>query len=146
TELNQNNPNPGRGQWVLVVEDESDLLDLETSMLEGMGYNVIQASSGKRALQVFQELGNKIELVISDNSLPGISGLEVFKELRKINRQIPLILTSGLGEEELRQESQDAAIQVDHYLSKPFTHQELGETLQRVLASHSKSTTTAEHH
>lgn len=127
----------GKGQCVMVIEDEIDLLEMESEMLQNMGYEVLKAPSGKVALQLFKEHQKDIDLVISDSSLPGISGLEVFQRLRKLKNKVPFILASGLGEDELRNEGLLSGIHVDDYLSKPFTRQELGQIIQKVLPSSS---------
>ncbi|MCC7403948.1 MAG: response regulator [Bdellovibrionales bacterium] len=129
------NPNHGRGQKVLVVEDETELLELESSMLEGLGFEVFRAPDGTQALQLFSELGFQLDLVISDNSLPGITGLELFREMRKVNQSIPLILASGLDERKVREQESQVDVTVDRFLAKPFTSQELGDVLHSVLPS-----------
>ncbi len=82
---------------VLLVDDEVLLRTTIEKILSLRGQNVLSASDGREALQIFSEHFDKIDVVITDMMMPGMDGVEFIHELRKLNRCIPIILTSGLG-------------------------------------------------
>ncbi len=81
---------------VLVVDDEEFLRELLTDLLAELGYNVIQASNGDEAVNIYQERKDEIGLVILDVVMPGKDGFEVLGELKKLNRDVKVVLTSGI--------------------------------------------------
>jgi len=121
----------GRGELVLLVEDEAPVRDVIQEMLEILGLEVVTAASGGEALQVFERFQTDIELVISDVVLSGISGLEVLKKVQQLKPELPVVLMSGypLGDDA---RSELSAGTTD-WLSKPFSSEELGKIIERVL-------------
>lgn len=106
-------------QVILIVEDEQDILEGVRILLAGEGYTIIEAASGEDALKKFNDV---IDLVILDVKLPGISGLRVCEELRKISTVPILFLTA-------KSLDSDKTIGLmaggDDYLVKPFSYSEL---------------------
>jgi two-component system phosphate regulon response regulator PhoB len=105
-------------EQILVIEDEKDILSMVRLRLESRGFNVFTAESGELALQWMAE--HKPDLILLDLMLPGISGLEVLKQIRTDRNlaPIPILIVSALGEEN------DVVVGLergaDDYLSKPF--------------------------
>ena len=103
---------------LLVVEDEEKLLRTLSDFLTMQGYEVLQASDGQKALEIFYDNMNKIDLILLDILLPQINGNEVLKEIRK-NSQTPVIMLTANSsvEKQLHSFSQGA----DDYIVKPYT-------------------------
>ncbi len=106
-------------QVILIVEDDSAIREGIRILLEGEGYTVLEAASGEEALL---RINDAVDLVILDIMLPGISGIKVCEELRKISNVPVLFLTAKTQES-------DKTIGLmaggDDYLSKPFSYAEL---------------------
>jgi len=85
----------GRGEHVLFVDNESVLVFVGTKMLEQSGYKVTGLSSGEAALRVFRRRPEEFDAVITDLSMPAMSGLQLARELRNLRADIPILLTSG---------------------------------------------------
>jgi two-component system, cell cycle sensor histidine kinase and response regulator CckA len=111
---------------ILFVDDEEMLLNLGQTVLSAFGYQVLTANSGQRALDLFRNAANRIELVVTDLVMPGMSGRELVDHLRRLAPGLPILRTSGY----LRR---PAEVQHDTYLRKPFTSQELLRAVRRLL-------------
>ncbi len=92
----------GGTETVLLVEDDEDVRKPVRQMLEGFGYAVIEAVDGNDAVEKFLQSRKKIKLLMLDVILPGLSGIEVLKEIRKVSPGIRAIFTSGYSEEHVR--------------------------------------------
>ncbi len=78
---------------ILVVDDEKNILKLYKAELEDEGYNVVTANSGKEALEVFQQ--ENPDLVTLDIMMPDIDGIQVLRQLKQENPQIPVIMLTA---------------------------------------------------
>jgi two-component system, cell cycle sensor histidine kinase and response regulator CckA len=88
---------PGQGT-ILVVEDEPTLRRVSSKLLEKLGYQVLEASCGERALEIFSERNGEIDLVLLDMIMPGLTGLQTLERLRALNPRVRVILCSGMDE------------------------------------------------
>jgi len=88
---------PGQGT-ILVVEDEPTLRRVSGKLLEKLGYQVLEATSGERALEIFAERRGDIDLVLLDVIMPGLDGLQTLERLRALDPRVRVILCSGMGE------------------------------------------------
>jgi len=125
-------PVPRGEETILVVEDEDGVRALVLKLLESLGYRLLQAQSGPRAVDVWREHGSTIDLLITDVVMPGgMNGLELAERLRHTRPSLKVIFTSGyLGEvsrDDFRRRETDA------YLAKPFSLPELGRLVRRTL-------------
>lgn len=82
-------------EWILVVDDDPILLDVCGQMLEHLGYQVITASGGHEALEIFRTHAGLFDLVISDVNMPEMNGAELTGELLTIRSNLPILLYSG---------------------------------------------------
>src|ERR1700730_1395957 len=89
----------GSRDYILFVEDEPEVADVASEMLAEEGYKVILARDGFEALKIYRKMGNQIGLVILDFFLPVMDGDAVFDELRAINPNIDVVLSSGFAEQ-----------------------------------------------
>ena len=124
--------NPDSNGLILLIDDEPVVLDVGRLMLEKLGYNVLQATNGMEASQVFIENKDSICLVILDMILPDESGLDTCKKLKEIKSDVKVLHTSGLGR---AQNGDGLGCDFDGFLQKPFRIEELSSTLKELLAS-----------
>jgi DNA-binding response OmpR family regulator len=113
---------------LLLVDDETKVIDFMKPFLEGEGFEVSSASSGPEALRKAQELSP--HLVVLDWMLPGMSGLEVCRELRKTSR-LGIIMVTAKAEE--TDKVLGLEMGADDYLAKPFSLRELSARIKSVL-------------
>ena len=117
---------------ILLIDDEKMILDVGIELLEELGYTVQSAMRGQEAIDVFQRDRSKIDLVIMDMIMPGMSGGETFDRLKKIDPDIKVLLSSGYSIN-----SQAAKILqrgCDGFIQKPFNMNQLAEKVQGILA------------
>ena len=85
----------GNGETILVVDDEAAILDVSTELLQGAGYKVITARSGEEALEAYRTRGQIISLVIMDLGMPGMGGQRALQELKRLNPEVKVLISSG---------------------------------------------------
>jgi PAS domain S-box-containing protein len=124
----------GSGEWILVVDDESTIQLITKKILEKAGYKVHLAGEGLEALSLYTLHQDQIEVVLTDMMMPGLDGLLMIQELRKINPEIRIITSSGLS-------SPAAVAAGQFFLSKPYTAESLLKTVLLALAIKSKKLT-----
>ena len=125
----QNQTNPPRHIRILLVDDDPDMRELNAEVLIRSGYNVDTANDGADAWNALNEAN--YDLLITDNQMPRVMGLELIKKLRSEDKTLPIILVSGtVPTEELKQHPW---LQLDAMLSKPFSIAELLDTVKEVL-------------
>ena len=121
---------PGGSERVLVVEDNEDVLEVTSAMLTTFGYRVLCARNGAEALQMLKS-GQEFELLFSDVVMPnGMSGVELARETRRLNRSIKILLTSGYAGDVLERHRS-----VDEFpiIDKPFQLADLARRLRSIL-------------
>jgi PAS domain S-box-containing protein len=120
----------GRGERILFVDDEGVLLFVGTMSLEQKGYAVTGMPNGDAALRELRINPDKYDVVLTDLSMPGMSGLQLAEEIRKLRADLPVILTSGY----VSPEDQTRANQAGVYavLNKPVNTKELLATLSKL--------------
>ena len=119
----------GNQQHVLYIDDEDSLIFLATRLLEKMHYRVTSHVDGARALADFRARPQEFDAVVTDFSMPGMSGLDVAREILAIRPDVPIILTSGY----IRAEERERALQsgIREFILKPNTVEELCFALHR---------------
>jgi two-component system cell cycle sensor histidine kinase/response regulator CckA len=115
---------------ILFCEDEHVIRTTTTRMLEELGHKVIIAVNGTEALTKYREMYREIDAIILDNLLPDVSGYEVFKELKKINPQVKVIMCSGYSSGREYEKAREAGIRL--FLFKPYTLEELLDALENI--------------
>jgi len=124
-------PPRGEQQRIVVVEDEEALLRLTIEILDNLNYLPIGFTSGAEALQSFHADPDQFDAIITDERMPGMSGSFLIREIRKVNRSIPVILVSGYtGGMLMNRAYNEGASEV---LKKPLSARELAMSLARVL-------------
>ncbi|MGD9210415.1 MAG: ATP-binding protein [Desulfobacteraceae bacterium] len=122
---------PTGNQRILFVDDEPALVDMGMQRLTRLGYQVEAHTNSIEALDFFQANPNHYDLVITDMTMPNLSGDRLAKRLIEIRPDIPIILCTGYS----RQISDEkaAACGIRHFLMKPITIREMADTVKRVL-------------
>jgi PAS domain S-box-containing protein len=121
----------GRGETVMIVDDEPTLVALAEEMLAGLGYEPVGFESSRLALQVFRAEPERFDLVLTDEAMPDLVGTELACEIRRLRPDIPIILMSGHGGAALAERA--TAIGVREVLHKPLQRVDLAEALARAL-------------
>jgi PAS domain S-box-containing protein len=122
---------------ILLVDDEPELAFAAKKMLERLGYEVVTAADGFEALKVFRAGPDRFDLIITDQSMPGISGTELAKELTGIRAEVPIILCTGLGHAPNGAFSwkEREAAGIRELALKPLDRAEMAGIIRRVLDS-----------
>ncbi len=119
---------------ILVVEDDPDLLDLLRELLQLQGYTVLNAGSGRDALQLWELNANNIDLLLTDLTLPdGISGVALAAELQGRKANLKVIYSSGYALDVAEQ--MYGLPEGFSFLQKPFQPEDLWNLVQHHLAS-----------
>jgi PAS domain S-box-containing protein len=123
---------PWRGSGtILLVEDEDQIRMISKSLLQSMGFTVIDASNGKDALAMYQHNITAITLIVTDIGMPVMNGYEMIREIKKLNPGLPIIITSGFGDDDVT--SQIARKDVAWLISKPYNYDQLQNALKSVV-------------
>lgn len=119
-------------QKILVVDDEDVVRELIKGVLTDEPTEILEASDGSQALEIFRKDHESIDLVILDMIMPGIKGDEVLREMRSIRKDIRVIVSSGFMSEEQRDSLKK--YKVDAFLDKPFRDKDVIHTIIEVLS------------
>ncbi len=121
----------GGSERILLIDDESVLVQSIKNMLEKMGYAVLGVTSSQEALNIFKSRPDDFDLIISDQTMPGLTGAQLAQEINRIRPSIPLVLMTGFSETCLPEESKRLGI--DAYLIKPVSTKKLTTIIRKVL-------------
>jgi signal transduction histidine kinase/ActR/RegA family two-component response regulator len=127
----QPDQNPRGTERVLFVDDEELLMEWGKVALERLGYTVTALTDSAEALKLFSSDPSQFDLIITDQTMPGIPGLQLSKELLKIRPDIPIILCTGHSDTVSPEMAKEAGIR--EFLMKPLAKQELAQVIRRVL-------------
>jgi len=120
----------GKGERILVVDDEGSILAMTRAALENYGYAVTTAVSGMEAVSRFREDPNAFNLVITDYAMPFMDGPALIPVLRKIRPDVKIMMATG-SEDQIKNLSQD--VKIDGFVLKPFTTEGLLSVTHRAL-------------
>lgn len=123
----------GRGELILVVDDEPEILERASSMLEGEDYRIVLAKDGFEALQIYRRMEKKISLIILDFFLPVMDGDAVFDELKAINPNVQVVLSSGFAEQ--TKLGSMLARGLCGFIPKPYTSEKLIDQVRSIIAA-----------
>ncbi|MBV9463231.1 MAG: response regulator, partial [Verrucomicrobiae bacterium] len=116
---------------VLIVDDEQVVRTVASHILDEFGLKILTAESGPKAVEIYKKSGPEIDVVLLDMTMPGMNGVETFKELKKINPKVRVILTSGYSADEVQLNFDQG--ELAGFLEKPFTAQALSEKIGEAL-------------
>jgi CheY-like chemotaxis protein len=130
------NPAGGR-EYILLIDDEPEIAELASEMLAEEGYKVIVAKDGFEALKIFQRVNRQIGLVILDYFLPVMDGDAVFEELKALNPNVNVVLSSGFAEQ--NKIGAMLAQGLRGFIPKPYTRAKLLEQVRSTLDASRRS-------
>jgi DNA-binding NtrC family response regulator len=122
---------------ILLVDDEEKVVFVMKLMLGNLGCAVIAAVNGKEAMDLYQEHGDEITLVVTDIGMPVMDGYQLFQELKILNPVLPIIIASGFGNSIIS--SQISRENVAGFIDKPYHFDKVKEVIKNVLGNHCKS-------
>ncbi|MDB6160946.1 MAG: sensor hybrid histidine kinase [Gammaproteobacteria bacterium] len=121
----------GHGETVMIVDDERPLVALAEETLARLGYEPVGFDSSVAALQAFRAEPQRFDLVLTDETMPDLTGTELAREIRQLRPNISIILMSGYSDTELSERAQAAGI-ID-VLRKPLARRDIAEPVARAL-------------
>jgi signal transduction histidine kinase len=124
-------PMPRGCEHILLVDDEKSIADVTTGMLERLGYKVTVRISSHDALEAFRNLADRIDLLIADLTMPQMTGLQLYREIKKIRPDIKVIICTGFSEQLDSRKSK--VIGIEGFLNKPVIMADLARCVRSVL-------------
>ena len=121
----------GGNETVLVVDDEESLRGLARQIMGRAGYDLRWAASGEQALELYQEQGDRVDLVILDLGMPGMGGLKCLERLRRLDPQVKVLVASGYSHQGMV--NQVLAAGAAAFVAKPFRKKDLLGMVRQVL-------------
>ena len=120
-----------RDLTLLLIDDEEVVRDMVGEVLEQEGVSVLRAEDGARGVALFREQQERIDLVLLDLSMPGLSGEETFRRLRDVDPAVPVILSSGYDHDEARGRFGEGT--PAGFIQKPYRPEQLMAEIDRCL-------------
>jgi PAS domain S-box-containing protein len=124
-------PIPGGSEAILLVDDEADIVGLESQILERLGYQVEAMTSSSEALEAFRKRPEAYDMVITDVAMPDMSGDRLSGELMKIRPDIPVLMCTGFSE--AMTEEKVAALGIKGFLNKPIPADTFARKIRQIL-------------
>ncbi|QTA78331.1 Two component system response regulator/histidine kinase [Desulfonema limicola] len=118
-------------EHILIVDDEIDIIQMEQQMLERLGYKVTAFTDSLKALEAFSAAPLDFDVIVTDMTMPGITGYLLAKEMIRIRSNIPIILCTGFSEQIDEKKAEAAGIK--KYIIKPAARNDLAKALREVL-------------
>jgi signal transduction histidine kinase/ActR/RegA family two-component response regulator len=119
---------------ILLIDDEQQIIDIEQQILERLGYTVTSKTDSQEALEEFAAQPDHFDLVITDMTMPKMTGDQLAQQMMDIRPQIPVILCTGYNE--AISEEKALAMGIDKFVMKPVVKDELASTIRKVLDNH----------
>ncbi len=124
-------PSATGNERILIVDDEVAIVELNKAMLQELGYQVTERRCSMEALEVFKLQTDRFDLVITDMTMPNMTGTELAKNMLAIRPELPIILCTGFSE--LVTEEKAEAIGIRKLLMKPTSQDQLGQSIRDIL-------------
>lgn len=122
---------PGGNERILVVDDEEQIAGMMVAILSSLGYRTTSTGSSLEAFELFTAAPGNYDLLITDQTMPKMSGAELSRKVLTIRPELPIILCTGFSE--VIDRDQALALGIKGYLTKPLGTAELALTIRRVL-------------
>jgi two-component system cell cycle sensor histidine kinase/response regulator CckA len=118
---------------ILVIDDEEMIRDIAHDMLNHLGYDILSAADGENAIELFKNKNQSIDLVLVDLIMPRMNGMVCLQKLKEINKEIPVIVVSGISEVSKKRAVMELG--AHGYLEKPYSIKSLKDICASVLES-----------
>jgi signal transduction histidine kinase/CheY-like chemotaxis protein len=122
---------PRGSERILLVDDEPEIVRATAYTLERLGYRVTGVESGTEAWEAFEKERDAFDLVITDQTMPDLTGIELAKRMLKVRGDVPIILFTGYSESVSPETAREAGIR--EFVMKPIAKQDVAQTVRRVL-------------
>jgi DNA-binding NtrC family response regulator len=122
---------PRGHEWILIVDDELPLVQMMERILMALGYKTIPTTSSEGALELFRRTPDRYDLVITDMTMPKMTGAALAREILEIRPDIPIILCTGFSE--IISEQASRAIGIRKFIMKPMNRQVLAKAVREAL-------------
>ena len=122
----------GHGEYILIVDDEEAIVQMMEISLRHLGYEIEAYFSSVKALEAFEKDPERFSCVITDQTMPTLTGADLSRRVLKLRPDLPIILCSGFSEVVTSEKASDIGIR--EYIMKPMTTRVLAEAVQRVLS------------
>lgn len=127
----------GQGEYICYVDDKKTICEMGKGALEQIGYQVAVFDNAREALEALRN-GEPFDLLITDQSMPGMSGLQLAQEVRRLNKDLPVILITGMYTAEDKKKIEEAGLTA--FITKPFQLPALSRILSDCFRSREKET------
>lgn len=127
----------GSGEHILLVDDEVDLLESVEMLLSTIGYSVEAHTDSLEALKSFRRQPQRFDLVISDQTMPGLNGTRLMQSMRELRADLPMILCTGYSD--VLDKNNEYQAELSSVMRKPFTAAEMSRTIDQALAAPSEN-------
>ena len=114
-----------------MVDDENSLVDIGRAILTSLGYTVAATTDSLKALEMFLAAPRSFDLVITDQTMPHMTGFELAQKVIAVRPGLPVVLCTGFSETVSAEKA--AAVGIREFLMKPFDLRRIAETVRRVL-------------
>jgi DNA-binding NtrC family response regulator len=122
---------PGGTETILLIDDEGDVLQMEESLLKRMGYNIKPFMDSTKALEAFRSNPDQFDIVVSDITMPGLSGEDLSEKLLQIRPDIPILLCTGFSWSMSKEKA--LSIGVKGVLLKPIIMKDFATKIRDIL-------------
>jgi len=123
-------PPSRRSPTILVVDDEEMVRNLAKAALQAQGWQVLEATDGQQAVDMFLQHQTTIDVILLDLTMPVLSGHEVFRRIREVDPQVKVIFASGYAEEQLEESERQS---MAGFIKKPYRPQEVVRIVKAIL-------------
>ena len=124
-------PLPTGTEHIFLIDDEKTLVDIGTEMLQRQGYKITSCTRSVEALALFKAEADRFDLVVTDMTMPNLTGIELARKFLAIRPDIPILLCTGFSETITEETARKAGIKA--FLLKPLTLHELARAVRKVL-------------
>jgi len=121
----------GKG-CILIVDDEQELVSFSEEILEHLGYEVVGTTSSVSARMAFMEEPDRFDLVITDQTMPNLTGIDLARQFLEIREDLPIILCTGFSQPNLEIEANE--IGINRFVKKPFGARQLVDMVRKELS------------
>ncbi|MGL4370363.1 MAG: response regulator, partial [Spirochaetota bacterium] len=116
---------------ILVIDDEEIIRLIAEKMLRECGYDVTLAENGKDGIRRYKEMSKKADVILLDMAMPGMSGNEVYRELKKFDPGVKVLLTSGFRQDGRVEEA--LKLGINGFIQKPYSLRELSQKIKDII-------------